>query len=73
MFEHTSFEKPGNRMRWKGKREGKSWSKGQEKGFHGWHSYQQVVADKDRHPKQRGQVGIGLDAGRWNHPETGVE
>lgn len=73
MFEHTSFEKTGNRMRWKSKREGKSWSKGQGKGFHGWHSFQQVVADKERHSKHRGQAGIGLYSGHWNHPETGVE
>ena len=33
MFEHTSFEKPGHRMRWKGKREGKSWSTGQGRAF----------------------------------------
>lgn len=67
------FWEDGNRMRWKSKREGKSWSKGQGKGFHGWHSYQQVVADKERHSKQRGQAGIGLYSGHWNHSETGVE
>lgn len=64
------FWENGNRMRWKSKREGKSWSKGQGKGFHGWHSFQQVVADKERHSRGDKQVlACILDTGTIQRQE----